>query len=73
MSRLAKLEDWLAVLNAFLCSWNRVAKLRPVCPTYALPQSGHVSLYTPDRECMSGACCLCINSFFIVLLFRNTI
>ena len=73
MSRLAKLEDWLAVRNAFLCSWNRVAKLRPVCPTYALPQSGHVSLYTADRECMSGACCLCINSVCMVLLVRNAI
>ena len=70
---LAKLEDLLAVLSAFLCSWKRVAKLRPVCPTYALLQSGHVSLYTPDRESMSEVCCLCINNFCIVLLVRNAI
>ena len=56
MRCLAKLEDLLAVLNAFLCSWNCVAKLRPVCPTYALLQAGHVNLYTPDRECMSEVC-----------------
>ena len=41
---LAKSEERLAVLNAFLCSRNRVAKLRPVCPTYTFPQSGHVNL-----------------------------
>ena len=53
MRCLAKLKDLLAVLNAFLCAWYRVANLRPVCPTHALLQSGHVSLYSPDRECMS--------------------
>ena len=58
MRCLAKLEDWLAVLNAFLCSWNRVAKLRLVCPIYALPLSGHGNFYTPDRECKFGSCCL---------------
>jgi len=73
MRCLAKLEDSLAVLNAFLCSWNRVAKLRPVCPTYALPQSGHVNLYTPDRECISEVCCICINNFCVVLLVKNAI
>ena len=70
---LAKLEELLAVLNVFLYSWNGVAKLRPVCPTYAFPQSEQVNLYTPDRECMSEACCLCINSFRTVLLARNAI
>jgi len=34
---------------------------------------GHVNLYTPDRECKSESCCLCINSFCIVLLVRNAI
>ena len=63
----------LAVLNAFLRSWNRVAKLLPVCPKYALLQSGHINLYTPDRECMSEVCWLCINSFCIALLVRNAI
>jgi len=64
---LAKLEEWLAV--AFLCSWNRVAKLLSVCPTYAFPLSGHVNLYTPVRE----VCCLCISSFCTMLLVRNVI
>jgi len=73
MRCLARSEYWLAVLNAFFYSWNRVVKLRPACPTYALPQSGHVNLYTPDRECISGACCLCSNSFCIVLLVWNAI
>jgi hypothetical protein len=48
---LAKLEEWLAVLKAFLCSLKHVAKFLPVCPTYAFPHSGHVNLYTPDHEC----------------------
>ena len=73
MRCLAKLEEWLAVPNAFFCSWNRVENLRPVCPTYAFPHSGHVSLYTSDRECMSEVCCLFINSFCTVLLVRNAI
>ena len=53
---LARLDEWLAVLKAFLFSLNRVTKLQPVCPTYAFPQSGHVSLYNPDRECMCVIC-----------------
>ena len=47
---LAKSEVRLAVLNASLCSRNLVVMLRPVCLTYALPQSGQVSLYIPDLE-----------------------
>jgi hypothetical protein len=70
---LAKLDEWLAVLKAFLCSLNRVAKFLAVCPTYTFPQSGHVSLYTPDCECMSVICCLWISSFCIVLLVLNAI
>ena len=70
---LAKLEELLAVRNACLCSWNCVAKLQSVCPTFTLLQSGHVSWYTPDRECMFEVCCLCINNFCIVLLVRNAI
>ena len=53
---LAKLGDWLAVLNAFLCSLKRVEKFQPVCPIYALPRSGHVDLYTPDCENISVVC-----------------
>ena len=56
MRCFAKLKGLLPVLNAILCSWNRMAKLQPVCPTYAFLQSGHVKLYTPDRECMSVVC-----------------
>ena len=41
---LAKFGERLAVLNAFLCSRNHVARLRPVCPTYAFPQSGYGNL-----------------------------
>ena len=29
-------------------------KRLPVCPTYALLQSGQVNLYTPDSEILSG-------------------
>jgi hypothetical protein len=39
-----KLEDRVPVLKALRCSLKRVVKFPPVCPTYALPQSGHVSL-----------------------------
>jgi len=70
---LTKLEEWLAVLKAFLCSLKRATKLLPVCPTYAFPQSGHVNLYTPDCECISVFCCLCINSLCTVLLVRKAI
>jgi hypothetical protein len=55
----AKLEEWLAVLNAFLCCWNRVANCCPFAP-HAFPQSGHVNLYTPDCECMSDVCALTV-------------
>ena len=45
----------------------------PVCPMYALPQSGHVSLYTPDCESISVLCCLCDSSVCMELLVRNAI
>jgi hypothetical protein len=70
---LAKFEEWLAVLKAFLCSLKCVVKFLSVCPTYAFPQSGHVNLYTPDCECISVFCCLCINSLCMVLLVRKAI
>ena len=35
----------------------------PVCPTYTLLQSGHVSLYMPERMYLSGVTCFCINHF----------
>ena len=51
---LAKLDMWLLVLNAYLCSLNLVAKFCPVCPTYALLQSGQVNLYAPEQAYLSG-------------------
>jgi hypothetical protein len=68
MKCLAKLELWLLVLNAFLCSLNLAKKLLPFCPTYVLLQSGHVSLYTPDRVYLSGAYCLCVSSDWMVFV-----
>ena len=64
---LAKFEVWLAVLNAFLCSRNLVVTFRSVCPTYALPQSEQVSLYTPDLEYGSVFCCLRVKRFCMLL------
>ena len=40
----------------------------PVCPTYALLQSGHVNLYAPERAYLSGGWCWGIRSFWIVLV-----
>ena len=60
-------------LNAFLYSLNLRAKLLPVCPTYALLQSGHVSLYAPDLLYLSRVWCFGITSFWRVLLVRNVI
>ena len=34
--------------ECILCSLKCIAKLLPVCPTYAFLHLGHVSLYTPD-------------------------
>ena len=68
---LAKLEFWLFVLNAALCSLNLAKKFLPVCPTYALLQSGQVSLYTPDCTYLSVLfvnCLLCMSIFWMQLL-----
>ena len=46
-------------------------KLRPVCPTYALLQSGHVNLNTPDLLYLSRVWDLGISSFWRVLLARR--
>ena len=70
---LAKSEVRLAVLNASLCSRNLVVMLRPVCLTYALPQSGQVSSYTPDLEYGSVFCCLHVTRFCMLLSVRNAI
>jgi len=63
---LAKFEFWLFVLNAALCSLNLAQKFLLVCPTYALLQSGQVSLYTPDCVYLSVLfvnCLLCMEYF----------
>ena len=59
----AKLEVWLWLLKAFSCSLKRVANFLPVCPMYALLQSGQVSLYTPDSENLSEGGCLWVSKF----------
>ena len=41
---LAKFEERLAVLNAFYVFSEPCGEARPVCPTYAFLQSGHVNL-----------------------------
>ena len=64
---------FLLDLNTFLCSLNLCVKLRPVCPTYALLQSGHVSLYAPDLLYLSMVWGFGISSFWRVLLVRSVI
>jgi hypothetical protein len=59
--------------ECFSCSLNRVAKRLPVCPTYALLQSGQDSLYTPDSENLSGVGFLWESSFPTVFVVRNAI
>jgi len=64
------------VLNVALCSLNLAKKFLPVCPTYALLQSGQVSLYTPDCVHLSALfinCLLCMSIFWMELLVRIAI
>jgi hypothetical protein len=73
-SRCFAYLDWLVLcLKALLCSLNRVWKSRPVCPTYAFWQSGHVSLYTPDCVYMFRGVSLWCRSFWIELSVRKAI
>ena len=69
----AKLDVWLLFLNAFSCSLNRVTNRLPVCPTYALLQSGQVNLYIPDSEYLSGLGFLWDNRLPMVFVVRNVI
>ena len=69
----AKLHVWLLLLKAFSCSLNRVAKRLPACPTYALLQSGQVSLYTAGSENFSGGGFWWQSSFLIVFVVWNAI
>ena len=64
---------WLLFLKAFSCSLNRVTKRRPVCPTYALLQSGQVNLYIPDRDYLSGLGSLWDSRLPVVFVVRNSI
>ena len=66
----------MLVLNAALCSLNLVRKLLPVCPTYALLQSGQLSLYTPECMYLSVLfviCFLFMSVFWIEFLVRIAI
>jgi hypothetical protein len=67
--RWAKLEFVLLDLKDDRCSLYLCKKLLPVCPTYALLQSGHDSLYIPLAEYLSGKCHVerCAPNEFLVL------
>ena len=69
----AKLDMWLLVLNAYLCSLNLAAKFWPVCPTYALLRSGQVNLYAAERAYLSGGWCCGVSNFWMVLVVRRAI
>ena len=64
---------FLLDLNAFLCSLNLCVKHSTVSLTYALLQSGHVSLYAPDLLYSSQVWGFVISSFWSVLLVRRVI
>jgi hypothetical protein len=57
---LCEPEDQLLVRKACLCSLYLTAKFLPICPTWAFLQLGHVNLYTPDEENLSGCWIICI-------------
>jgi len=61
---LALLELWLLVFNAFLCSLYLLLNFLPVCPMYAMLQSGQVSLYVPERVYLSVDICLFPSRFW---------
>jgi hypothetical protein len=69
----ANVDVWLLLRNANLCSLYRIVKDLPVCPTYALLQSGQVSLYTADSENLSVIGFFGIRMFLKVLLVRKAI
>jgi len=69
----AKLEVVLWLCYAVLCSLYREANLPPVCPIYALWQSGQVNLYIPDREYLSCGRSLWLSRLANVCVVRNAI
>ena len=50
-----------------------MVKRLSICPTYALLQSGQVSLYTPDSENLSGVGFLWESRFPVVFVVWNAI
>jgi len=56
--------------KALLCSLNLVLKSRPDCTMYAIPQSGHVCLYTPECVNISWECGFCVTWCSSLLLVR---
>jgi hypothetical protein len=69
----ANLDVWLLFLKASLCSLYCARKFIPVWPTYAILQSGHVSLYTLDCVYLSVLWCVCVSWLYTVLFVQNTI
>ena len=51
-----------------MCSLYLIVKLRPVCPIYALLQSGQINLYAPDCAYLSGVWYWGVSSLWIVLV-----
>ena len=64
----ANLEEWQFFLKARLCSLYLLEKFLPLCPMYALPQSGHVNLYTPIAENMLWLWVLGIKGIFNIVI-----
>ena len=60
-------------MNAFSCSLNRVTNGLPVCPTYALLQSGQVNLCIPDSEYLSGLVFLWDSRLPMLFVVRDAI
>jgi len=50
-----------------------LVEVLPVCPMYALLQSGQVSLYAPEHVYLSGDICLFPRCFWRVLLVLSAI
>jgi hypothetical protein len=63
----------IVVAKGSLVFFIPYGELFPVCPTYALPQSGQVSLYAPDCEYGSWVWFLGVSSLPIVLFVQRAI
>jgi hypothetical protein len=60
-------------LKAYLFSLYLSVKLRPVCPIYALLQSGQINLCTPDYVYTLGVWWWGVSSFWTVFVVRQAI